>query len=287
VDVRYSAGGDDAVQLARTSDVAIVVIGNRPACHKQTDTSPCPDPTEGMETVDRKQLHLAPEQEKLIEDVYAANPRTIVVLVSSFPYTIDWAKQHIPAIVHMANNSEEEGNALADVLFGDYNPAGRLTSTWPESLSQLPPMMDYNIRDGRTYMYLEYKPLFPFGFGLSYTTFAYSELLVSSSSVQEGKVVKVSLRVTNTGQRSGDEVIELYVKHLDSKVPRPKMQLEGFKRVYVPVGKSTEVEIPLSAKSLMYWDAAKDRWSMERDKVKIMLGSSSQDIRLSTEINAE
>lgn len=287
VAVRYSAGGEEAVQLARTSDVAIIVVGNRPACHKRTDTSPCPAPTEGMETVDRKQIHLAPEQDKLIRDVYAANPRTIVVLVSSFPYTIVWEETHIPAIVHMANNSEEEGKALADVLFGDYNPAGRLTSTWPASISQLPSMMDYNIRNGRTYMYFQHKPLFPFGFGLGYTTFTYSGLHASLSRVSAGNVVEVSLRVTNTGQRSGDEVVEMYVKHMHSKVPRPKMELEGFKRVYVPAGQSTEVEIPLSAKSLMYWSASERKWLLEDDKVKIMLGSSSQDIKLSTVIKVQ
>lgn len=285
VNVRFSAGGEQAVNLARNSDVAIVVVGNRPACNKRTDTSPCPDPTEGMETIDRKEINLTLAQENLIREVHAANPRTIVVLVSSFPYAIDWEQRHIPAIVHMANNSEEEGNALADVLFGDYNPAGRLTSTWPTSISQLPPMMDYNIRDGRTYMYLRDKPLFPFGFGLSYTTFVYSNLHTSSRSLSLGKKIDISLQVKNTGPRSGDEVVQMYVKHLDSKVSRPKMELEGFKRVYVPAGQSAEVVVPLSARSLMYWDAAKNDWSLEKDRIEIMIGSSSSDIRLTREIS--
>ena len=287
VDVRYSAGGNEAVQLARTSDVAIVVVGNRPACNKRTDTFPCPDATEGMETVDRKQINLMPEQEKLIQDVYAANPRTIVVLISSFPYTIDWEKQHIPSILHMANNSEEEGNALADVLFGDYNPAGRLTATWPESISQLPRMMDYNIRDGRTYMYFHGSPLFPFGYGLSYTKFAYSNLRTSSSNLPLDKQIEVSLQVKNIGQRSGDEVVQMYVRHIDSKVSRPELELEGFKRVYVPAGQTKTIEIPLTAKSLMYWNAPPERWSLEKDKVKIMVGSSSRDIKLSKVIQIE
>jgi beta-glucosidase len=281
VDVRYSAGSNAAVQLARTSDIAIVVVGNRPACNKRTDTFPCPDATEGMETVDRKQINLMPEQEKLIQDVYAANPRTIVVLVSSFPYTIDWEKQHIPAILHMANNSEEEGNALADVLFGDYNPAGRLVVTWPQSITQLPPMMDYNIRDGRTYMYFHGIPLFPFGYGLSYTTFAYSKLRTSSSRLSMDKQVDVSLQVTNTGLRSGDEVVQMYVKHVNSKVARPALELKGFQRVYVPAGQTIVVKLPLTAKSLMYWISPQEKWSLENDKVEIMIGSSSQDIKLS------
>ena len=100
------------------------------------------------------------EQEELIKQVYAANPRTIVVLLSSFPYAINWSQENVPAIVHMSQNSQETGNALADVLFGDYNPAGRLVQTWPKSLDQLPPMMDYDIRNGRTYMYFKGEPLY-------------------------------------------------------------------------------------------------------------------------------
>lgn len=287
IDVRYSAGGNDAVRLARNSDVAIVFVGNRPACNKRTDILPCPNASEGMETIDRQQINLMPEQDKLIRNVYAANPRTIVVLVSSFPYTIDWEKQHIPAILHMANNSEEEGNALADVLFGDYNPAGRLVTTWPKSITQLPPMMDYNIRDGRTYMYFHGSPLFPFGYGLSYTKFAYSKLLTSSSRLSNGKQIEVSLQVTNTGKRSGDEVVQMYVKYIHSKVARPALELKGFQRVYVPAGQTIVVKLPLTAKSLMYWSAPQEKWSLENDKVEIMMGSSSRDIKLSKVIDVD
>ncbi|MHB1700381.1 MAG: glycoside hydrolase family 3 C-terminal domain-containing protein [Acidobacteriaceae bacterium] len=283
ITVRYSANGSDAVQLAQNSDVAIVLVGNRPTCHKLTDASPCPDPSEGKETVDRKQINLISEQDKLIQDVYAANPRTIVVLVSSFPYTIDWANQHVPAILHMANNSEEEGDALADVLFGDYNPAGRLVETWPQSIAQLPPMMDYDIRDGRTYMYFHGSPLFPFGYGLSYTKFAYSNLHLTSSRLPMGrdKQIEVSLHVKNTGKYSGDEVVQMYVKHVNSKVSRPDLELKGFQRVHVPVGHKEIVKFALAAKSLMYWSTAQDMWSLEKDKIEIMIGSSSSDIRLS------
>lgn len=289
ITVRYSANGSDAVQLARSSDVAIVLVGNRPTCHKLTDTSPCPDPSEGKETVDRKQINLMSEQDKLIQDVYAANPRTIVVLISSFPYTIDWANQHVPAILHMANNSEEEGNALADVLFGDYNPAGRLVETWPQSITQLPPMVDYNIRDGRTYMYFHGSPLFPFGYGLSYTKFAYSKLHINSSrlSMDRDKKIEVSVHVRNTGKYSGDEVVQMYVKHVNSKVSRPALELKGFQRVHVPVGHTAIVRLTLTAKSLMYWSTQQEMWTLEKDKVKLMIGSSSSDIRLSKTITIQ
>src|SRR5271167_3993746 len=143
---------------------------------------------------------------------WTASPKTIVVLISSFPYAINWTQRHVPAILHMTHCSEEEGNALADVLFGDFNPAGRLVQTWPKSLAQLPPMMDYNIRHGRTYLYFKGEPLYPFGYGLSYTTFAYSNLQTSLPALDHSGSVMVSVDVQNTGARAGDEVVQLYVK---------------------------------------------------------------------------
>src|SRR5204863_1343996 len=165
---------DEAVKIAREADVAIVCVGNHPNGGFDNAWAKVSVPSEGREAVDRQSITL--EQEELIKEVYQANPRTIVVLVSSFPYAINWTQQNVPAILHMAHNSQEEGNALADVLFGDYNPGGRLVQTWPRSVDQLPPMMDYDIRDGRTYMYFKGEPLYPFGYGLSYTTFVYSNI---------------------------------------------------------------------------------------------------------------
>ena len=167
----------------------------------------------------------------MIQQVYAANPKTVVVLISSFPYAINWTQQHVPAIVHMAHNSQEEGNALADVLFGDYNPAGRLVETWPEALDQLPPMMDYNIRDGRTYMYFKGQPLYPFGYGLSYTKFKYSTLKTSSPTLARDGALTVSVDVKNTGDRAGEEVVQLYVNHEQSALEHPAQELRGFQRV--------------------------------------------------------
>ena len=158
---------DAAVALARASDVAIVIVGNHPTCDAGWEK--CPVASDGKEAVDRRSIDL--EQEALVKQVVAANPRTVVVLKASFPFAIAWSQEHVPSILTMAHNSQEEGNALADVLFGDYNPAGRTVHTWPRSIDQLPPMMDYDITHGRTYMYFKGQPLYPFGFGLSYTTF--------------------------------------------------------------------------------------------------------------------
>ena len=245
--MRSAVDNDEAVKLARASDVAIVCVGNHPNGGHDNEWAKVSVPSEGREAVDRESITL--EQEELIKQVYEANPKTIVVLVSSFPYAINWSQENIPAIVHMALNSQEEGNALADVLFGDYNPAGRLVQTWPKSLEQLPPMMDYDIRHGRTYMYFTGQPLYPFGYGLSYTTFAYSNLRISSGTLPAKGTVTISVDVKNTGTRAGEEVVQMYVKHLNSAVARPLKELKGFKRVMIAPGQTTTVTLPLTAET--------------------------------------
>jgi beta-glucosidase len=277
VAVAWDAGGnlDAAAKLARSSDVAIVVVGNHPTCNAGWEK--CPTPSDGKEAVDRRSITL--EQEDLVKAVYAANPKTVVVLIASFPFAIDWTQQHVPAILHMTHNSEELGNALADVLFGDYNPGGRLVQTWPRSLAQLPAMMDYDIRHGRTYMYFQGEPLYPFGFGLSYTTFRYSNLRADEDRLRADGQVTVSVDVANTGARAGDEVVELYVAHPKSKVARPSRELKGFRRVTLAPGEKRTVKIPLTAASLAYWDEGGNKFVVENEPVEILVGSSSADIR--------
>jgi beta-glucosidase len=180
----------------------------------------------------------------------------------------------------MAHNSQEEGSALADVLFGDYNPAGRLVQTWPKSLDQVPPMMDYDIRHGRTYMYFKGEPLYPFGFGLSYTTFAYSSLKTSADTLNKDGTITVSVDVQNSGKIAGEEVVQLYVKHLESAVERPIQELRGFKRVALKPGERKTVEIPLPAKSLEYWNVDRHAFVLEPGKFELLAGASSADIRL-------
>ncbi len=270
--------GDAAVKAARESDVAIVCVGNHPNGGFDTQWARVSVPSEGREAVDRQSITL--EQEELIKAVFAANPKTIVVLISSFPYAVNWTQENVPAILHMALNSQEEGHALATVLFGDYNPAGRLVQTWPKSLEQLPPMMDYDIRHGRTYMYFRDTPLYPFGYGLSYTTFTYRDLKVNASS----GAIDVSVLVKNSGQRAGDEVVQLYVRHLNSKVSRPLKELKGFTRV--PLGPQEEktVKLSLPTPRLAYWNAETDRWVVEKDLIEITVGGSSTDARLKKSI---
>jgi beta-glucosidase len=278
VEVRFalSNNNDAAVKLARSADVAIVCVGNHPVCNTGWDVPGLP--SEGKESIDRQALTL--EYEDLIRQVHQANPKTIVVLISSFPYAITMTQERIPAIVHMAHNSQETGGALADVLFGDYNPAGRLVQTWPAALDQLPPMMDYDIRHGRTYMYFDGEPLYPFGYGLSYTTFAYANLRASAATLSADGSVTVSVDLTNAGQRSGEEVVQLYVEHLDSVVERPRRALKGFQRVAVEPGRTITVRLALAASQLAYWDVSRQQFVVEPGQVQLLVGASSADIRL-------
>jgi beta-glucosidase len=279
VRVTYAPTNKDgaAEQLAKSSDIAVVVVGNHPEC--DAGWAKCPLPSDGKEAVDRKSLTL--EQEELVKQVYKANPRTIVVLIASFPYAINWTKENVPAIVHMTHNSEELGNGLADILFGDANPGGRLVHTWPASLDQLPPMMDYDIRHGRTYMYFKDQPLFPFGYGLSYTTFEYSNLRLSSKQIRRDSSLVVRFEIKNTGNRAGDEVAQLYVRYPNSSVERPKQQLAGFKRVTLSPGQKKTVEIPLNPDTFSYWNVQRHQFEIEPGSVDVMVGSSSALIRFS------
>ena len=285
VKVTYADGRDgaEAARLAREADVAVVVVGNHPTCGAGWEQ--CPTPSDGKEAVDRRAINL--EQEELVKQVYAANPRTVVVLVASFPFAINWTQGSVPAVLHMTHNSEEEGDALADVLFGDYDPAGRLTQTWPRSLDQLPPMLDYDIRRGRTYMYFKGEPLYPFGYGLSYTTFAYSNLKTSASALHARGSVVVSVDVKNTGTRAGEEVVQLYVHHLNSSVERPNVELKGFSRVSIEPWQTKTVALTLKGEQLAYWDSRRKRFTVEPDSVRVMVGRSSADIVLAKAIKVK
>ncbi|HCC51816.1 MAG TPA: beta-glucosidase [Porphyromonadaceae bacterium] len=272
---------DKAYIAAQKADIAIVCVGNH-----VYGTDPkwkySPVPSDGREAIDRKALSL--EQEDLVKIVHKANPNTVMVLVSSFPFAINWSQENVPAILHITNNSQELGNGLADVIFGDFNPAGRTNQTWVKSIADLPPMMDYDIRNGRTYMYTKEKPLYPFGYGLSYTSFEYSDITVSSPALSKGKDITVSVNISNTGDRDGEEVAQLYVSFPQSKVVRPIKQLKGFQRAMIKKGESKIVGFTLTADDLAYWDNDKDTYIIEQGKINLMVGASSGDIRQTIEI---
>jgi beta-glucosidase len=269
--------------LAKKADVAIVVVGNHPTCNAGWDQ--CPVKSNGKEDVDRKTIVL--EQEELVKRVFAANPRTIEVLRSSFPYAIVWSQEHVPAIVHMTHNSQEEGHGLADVLFGAYSPAGRLTQTWPTGDEQLLPILDYNLLHGRTYLYSKDKPLYAFGFGLSYTMFKYESLRLSAPSVAADGTVQAAVHVRNVGKRASDEVVQLYVQHKGTAVQRPIEELKGFKRVHIAAGAEQEVTFDLKPHDLAYWDAASHAWKIEKEPIRVLAGGSSDNLPVSAVVNVE
>ncbi|MDX9947612.1 MAG: glycoside hydrolase family 3 C-terminal domain-containing protein [Bacteroidales bacterium] len=268
---------DSAVIAARESDVAIVCVGNHPLSYGlgwgQNQV-----PSDGREDVDRQAISL--EQEDLVKLVMKANPNTVLVIVSSFPYAINWSKANVPAILHVSQSSQELGNAVADVIFGKVSPAGRLVQTWTSSIDQLPPILDYNIRNGRTYMYDEHEPLFAFGHGLTYTIFRYSGLKTDAKSFEIDGKLNISFMLQNTGNYDSDEVAQLYVSFPGSGVERPGKALKGFARVYLKKGESKTVTIPLKGSDIAYWDTEKGKWALEPGRINFFIGSSSEDQRL-------
>jgi beta-glucosidase len=184
----------------------------------------------------------------------------------------------VPAIVEAWYPGQAGGSAIADVLFGDYDPAGRLPVTFYKDVNDLPPFDDYAMK-GHTYRYFTGTPLYPFGHGLSYTTFAYRNVRTSADRLSASGTVAVSVDVANTGSRAGDEVVQLYVQHLGSKVSRPVKELRGYRRITLKPGEARTVRFPLAASSLAYWNPDTHGWVVESDTVKLQVGASSADIR--------
>lgn len=267
-----------AEKAAAAADVAIVCVGNHPY-GTRADWKFSPVPSDGREAVDRKSLMLPDED--LVKLVLKANPNTILVLVSSFPYTINWSQEHVPAIVHITHCSQEQGNGLADVLFGKVNPAGRTVQTWVKDITDLPDIMDYDIRNGRTYMYHQGPVLYPFGYGLSYSDFTYEKI---ESVKQDKKNIRVTVSVKNTSGRDGEEVVQLYASYPDSKVERPSKQLRAFRRIPIKAGETRKVTLTVPKEELGYWNEGKQMFVVEPGTVKLLIGASSEDIRLEGKI---
>jgi beta-glucosidase len=231
------------------------------------------------ENRDRATLHLPFEQEEFIKKVVSENPRTVLVLESGSPLAVPWAADHVPAIVQAWYPGQEGGHAIADILFGDANPSGRLPLTFYADDSQLRPMDEYELTKGRTYMYLRDKPLYPFGYGLSYTTFKYANLKVSPNLGSAHDQITAAVDVTNTGTRDGDEVVQCYVHAQKASVPMPIKQLWAFQRVSLQAGQTKTVSLSLDSKNFGHWDKASQRFIVEPGQFDILVGASSDDIR--------
>ena len=256
----------EAEGAARAAEVVFLCLGTVPAIE-----------AEGR---DRKELGLPKLQQDLLETVVKANPKTVVILYNAGPLSVKWARDNAPAMIEAWYPGEEGGTAVADVLFGDYNPAGRLPYTVYDSVADVPPQTEYDITKGFTYMYYAGKAQFPFGHGMSYTQFSYDQLKLAVSRVAANGKQEVTLRVKNVGDRPGDEVVQLYVRHVNSQLKRPLKELRGFQRVHLKPGEEKPVTFTLPAEKLAYYNVATKGWTVEPGTIKLLIGSSSADIRV-------
>ncbi len=265
----------DAVSLTKESDAAVVVAGISP--HLESEEDPSID-FPGFKGGDRTNLRLPAGEEALLKALHATGKPVILVLVGGSALAVNWEEENLPAIVDAWYPGEEGGRAVADVLFGDYNPAGRLPVTFYKFVTVLPPFTDYSMK-GRTYRYFTGNPLYPFGFGLSYARFEYSDFRASSEKVGPDDTLRLSVTVRNGGGRAGDEVVQLYVKNMASKELQPLKSLERFKRVHIRNGESKTVRFVLPVWSFKYFDEKKNEFVVAPGKYELQVGASSSDIR--------
>ena len=263
----------EAVAVAKKAEVAVLFVGINEVLER--------------EGIDRDSLNLPPLQLRLLRSVLEANPKTVVVLLNGGPLSLAPPRlgggvaapraMEIPAVLDMFWAGEEGGSAVADVLFGDYNPGGKLPYTVYAGERDLPPMSEYDITKGFTYMYFDGKPAYAFGHGLSYTAFDYGSLKLSSNQIASDGQVTVQAEIKNSGQRAGEEVVQLYVHQAGEK--RPREQLAGFARISLKAGETRTVSFALPAEQLAYWDSDQEMFVVKPGEVDVMVGSASDDIR--------
>jgi beta-glucosidase len=272
----------EALEAAQQADAVVLALG----LTARLEGEEMPVQIDGFRGGDRTSLDLPAAQERLMEHIVALGKPTVLILMNGSAVAVNWAQDHVPAIVEAWYPGQAAGTAIADVLFGDYNPAGRLPVTFYKNVNDLPPFDDYKMA-GRTYRFFGGTPLYAFGFGLSYTTFSYKNLRTSTEAMGKDGSVTVSVDVTNTGSRAGDEVAQLYVKHDGSSVERPREDLRGYSRVALAPGETKTVTFPLAAKSLAYWNARQHGWVVEGESIRLRVGASSADIRLEKTIRVQ
>ncbi|WP_326785180.1 glycoside hydrolase family 3 C-terminal domain-containing protein [Streptomyces sp. NBC_00151] len=269
-EAEFTERGEDAVaRVAASADVVLVVAGNDPHIN-------------GRETEDRTTLRLPAHQERLLDAARAANPDTVLALVSAYPYAVD--PTGLPALLWTAHGGQAAGTALARVLAGDVSPGGRLPQTWYATDDDLPGLLDYDVIGGRqTYLYFEGTALFPFGHGLSYASFAYTDLRIR----KEAAALTVSCTVTNTATVTADEVVQLYSRAVAPSVPRPRRELAAHRRVRLAPGASTAVTFELPLTALEFWDVAHGRRRLEPGAYELLVGASSEDVRLGATVELD
>lgn len=272
---KATRGFAEALAAAQRADVVIMCLGLSPELEGEEG-----DAARSTAGGDKTSLDLPGIQEELLKAVCATGKPVVLVLFSGSPVSINWAQDNVPAILQAWYPGEEGGTAIADVLFGDYNPGGRLPVTFVKSVEQLPPFTDYSMK-GRTYRYMEDEPLYPFGYGLSYTTFEYSNLKLSAEIIEAGQSITISVDVKNTGNMAGDEVVQLYLKDLKASVDVPIHELKGFCRVKLQPGESTTVTFTLTPRQMALIDND-GRCILEPGRFRVMVGGRQPDKRSET-----
>jgi beta-glucosidase len=274
---------EEAIAAARASDVVVFVGGLTAEVEGEEMRVSYP----GFAGGDRTDIELPAIQRKMVEALRATGKPVVLVLTTGSALGLRWAHETLPAIVLAWYPGQQGGHAVADVLFGDYNPAGRLPVTFYESVAQLPPFADYAMQ-GRTYKYFSGEPVYPFGHGLSYTKFTYSGLQLSRTRVGAGDRLEVSADVKNTGARAGDEVVQLYVRAVDPQHLAPIRQLRGFERVRLAAGEHRRVRFTLvPERDFAFYDEARKAFAVEPGQVEIEVGASSRDLRLRGRVNVD
>lgn len=257
-----------AAEVLRDCDVAVIVLGTNLSIER--------------EGLDRETIELPKDQQEFIREAYKINPNIVLVLSAGSSLAINWESEHIPAILNAWYDGQATGTAVAEALFGDYNPGGRLPLTYYRSMEDLPDMHDYDITKGRTYQYFRGEPLYPFGYGLSYTEFKYSDCEVTADSDS----IHVSFNLKNTGRRKGDEVAQLYVTYLDgaSDSSYPIKQLKGFARVSLQKGEKRRVTISVPREEIRFWDEKEGRFVTPSGQYRLQVGPSSASVAYSSVI---
>ena len=262
----------EAVSVAARADVVVLCLGLSAEIEGEQG-----DASNSEAAGDKVDLRLSGLQQRMLEMIVALGKPTVLCVLAGSPLDLTWAQDHVPAIVYAWYPGGEGGAALADVLFGDVSPAGRLPITFPRSLDDVPDFKSYAMK-GRTYRYAEKTPLYPFGYGLSYTRFAYRDAAVSSARVRAGDTVTVSATVENVGKVPGDEVVQLYVKDLEASCAVPLHDLRGFLRVRLDPGEAQTITFDLAPRDLMMVDDAGKR-VLEPGRFRATIGGSQPDAR--------
>jgi beta-glucosidase len=274
---------EEALDVARAADAVIFVGGLTGDVEGEEMKVSYP----GFAGGDRTDLRLPATQQKLLEALYATGKPVILVLTTGSALGVDWAKEKLPAILVAWYPGQRGGNAVADVLFGDVNPSGRLPVTFYKADEKLPAFDDYSMQ-GRTYRYFKGEPLYPFGYGLSYTKFEYSDVQVNRASAGAADTIHVSVKVKNAGTRAGDEVVQLYAHAVDSKQVRSQKELRGVERVSLKAGETRDVAFDIKPnRDLTYYDDQKKSYAVDPGAYELQLGGSSADVRLTSRVSVK